>query len=337
MLIESERKKSLFTLGCYLVEYSPHKKGYEELDDVLKRAQAANGWYTAENLKTALRAWGEVLSMDNIDQWLAGYALNEPQKLKTIGLVLAGNIPLVGFHDLLCVWASGHNAQIKASSKDNILLPFIAKQLELFGKKKCFEFIDKPLKNIDAVIATGSNNSARYFEYYFSKIPSIVRKNRNGLAVLTGEESKHDFEQLGKDMLLYFGMGCRNVSKLLVPHNFDFNLIFGGLYPWASVIENAKYANNYDYNKAVFLMSDFDFLENGFFMLKQDTAMAAPIASAFYDYYDNTDELNQYLRNHNDAIQCIVGKNHTPFGSSQTPNLWEYADQVDTLAFLLSL
>ena len=337
MLTESECKESLFILGRYLLEYSPDKKGYKELNEVLKRAQADNGWFTAENLKTALRTWGEVLSKDNIDKWLAQYALNESKKIKTIGLVLAGNIPLVGFHDLVCVWASGHIAKIKASSKDNILLPFIAKQLELFGKKKCFKFIDKPLKNIDAVIATGSSNSARYFEYYFSKIPSIIRKNRNGLAVLTGEESKHDFEQLGKDMLLYFGMGCRNVSKLLVPHNFDFNFIFGGLYPLASVIENAKYSNNYDYNKAVFLMSDFDFLENGFFMLKQDAAMAAPIASAFYDYYDNLDELNQYLRNQRDAIQCVVGKNYTPFGSSQKPNLWEYADQVDTLAFLLSL
>ena len=337
MLTESECKESLFILGRYLLEYSPDKKGYKELNEVLKRAQADNGWFTAENLKTALWTWGEVLSKDNIDKWLAQYALNESKKIKTIGLVLAGNIPLVGFHDLVCVWASGHIAKIKASSKDNILLPFIAKQLELFGKKKCFKFIDKPLKNIDAVIATGSNNSARYFEYYFSKIPSIIRKNRNGLAVLTGEESKHDFEQLGKDMLLYFGMGCRNVSKLLVPHNFDFNFIFGGLYPLASVIENAKYSNNYDYNKAVFLMSNFDFLENGFFMLKQDAAMAAPIASAFYDYYDNLDELNQYLRNQRDAIQCVVGKNYTPFGSSQKPNLWEYADQVDTLAFLLSL
>lgn len=334
---ETERIKALVELGHYLQEYQTQKKGYEALDKTLPLASATNGWFTEESMQTALNSWGTTLSQENVTHWIANYNLRTPKNPKTIGLVLAGNIPLVGFHDLICVWMSGHKAQIKKSSKDSVLLPFIANQLETIGGSNCFEFRDTPLSQVDAVIATGSNNAARYFEHYFSKIPNIIRKNRNGLAVLTGKESKEELELLGKDILQYYGLGCRNVSKMLLPQGFDVNLIFGGLYPWASVLDNIKYAHNYDYNKAVFLMSEFDFLENGFFLLKQDSAIAAPIATGYYDYYENEQAVQTYLETHKNEIQCVVGKQHLPFGTSQKPQLWEYADQVDTLAFLQSL
>ncbi len=334
---ETDSIKALVALGLYLKEYEVGKKGYEALDITLQKAKTHNGWFTLENMHMALKTWGATLSQENIDRWKEAYVFTPPILPKTVGLVLAGNIPLVGFHDLLCVWMSGHRAQIKGSSKDGVLLPFIAQQLEFFGGQKRFEFIDKPLHNLDAVIATGSNNAARYFEYYFSKIPHIIRKNRNGVAVLTGDESKEEMEQLGKDILQFYGLGCRNVSKILIPNGFDLNMIFGGLYPWASVMDNVKYAHNYDYNKAVFLMSEFDFLENGFFLLKQDAAIAAPIATAYYDYYENEAAAHNYLKAHQNDIQCVMGENQLPLGSSQKPQLWDYADQVDTLAFLLSL
>lgn len=337
MVEETSRINALIKLGRYLQEYQFEKIGYEDLDHALQQASASNGWFTKEAMQLALKSWGATLSQENIAQWIANYTLQIPINRKKIGLVLAGNIPLVGFHDLICVWISGHNAQIKKSSKDNVLLPFIARQLEVFGESNCFDFRDTPLGHVDAVIATGSNNAARYFEYYFSKVPTIIRKNRNGLAVLTGKESKEELEFLGKDILQYYGLGCRNVSKILLPKGYDLNLIFGGLYPWASVIDNIKYAHNYDYNKAVFLMSEFDFLENGFFLLKQDSAIAAPIATAYYEYYENEQAVQTYLNQHKNEIQCVVGKKNIPFGNAQEPKLWEYADQVDTLAFLQSL
>lgn len=334
---ETVRINALVELGIYLQEYQFQKIGYEALDKTLQMASASNGWFTEQTMQMALKSWGSTLSQENIERWVANYSLPTRLHPKKIGLVLAGNIPLVGFHDLISVWISGHMAQIKKSSKDSELLPFIAKQLEIFGGSNCFEFRDTPLSQVDAVIATGSNNAARYFEHYFSKIPNIIRKNRNGLAVLTGKESKEELQLLGKDILQYYGLGCRNVSKILLPRDFDLNLIFGGLYPWASVLDNIKYAHNYDYNKAVFLMSEFDFLENGFFLLKQDTAIAAPIATAYYEYYENEQAIQAYLDKNKNEIQCVVGKKNLPFGSSQKPELWEYSDQVDTLAFLLSL
>jgi len=334
---ETESVKALVSLGQFLTNYEPQKKGYEALDSILSQANAANGWFSTTNLQHALKTWGDTLSSEDVTRWLKAYPLKQPKSPKTIGLVLAGNIPLVGFHDLLCVWVSGHQAQIKVSSKDNILLPYIAQKLEEFGGKTCFQFQDKPLENVAAIVATGSNNAARYFEHYFAKVPHIIRKNRNGIAVLTGEETKEELEGLGQDILQHYGLGCRNVSKLLLPKGYDLNLIFGGLYPYASVLENAKYAHNYDYNKAVFLMSDFDFLENGFFMLKQDQAIAAPIAVAYYEYYDHPEGLQDYLNRHQDEIQCVVGKDYIPFGQAQNPMLWKYADQVDTLQFLASL
>ena len=260
-----------------------------------------------------------------------------------MGLILAGNIPLVGFHDFLSVLISGNNVLIKTSSNDQFLLPFLAKYLiaiepELSNK---ITFVEGKLENFDAVIATGSNNTARYFEYYFKDKPSIIRKNRNSVAVLNGEETKEQLMALGEDIFRYFGLGCRNVSKLFVPKGYSFNAFFEAIFEYQDIIHYEKYANNYDYNKAVFLMSNFKLLDNGFLTIKEDSSYASPISSVFYEFYENLEELQIRLESESEQIQCIVSnnlvKNSIDFGQTQRPNLWDYADNVDTISFLLTI
>ena len=286
-----------------------------------------------------IQGLGDALSKEKINKWITSYDLEENQEQKTIAVIMAGNIPLVGLHDLISIWISGDIALVKCASKDQILIPFIANLDPVF--KSSTIFTTEKLDGFDAVIATGGNNAARYFDYYFSKYPHIIRKNRNGVAVLTGNESKDEYEALGKDILQYYGMGCRNVSKLYVPKGFDLNLVFGGVYPLASVLNVNKYANNYDYNKAVFLMSEFDFIENGFFMIKKDKGISSPIACAFYEHYENIETLEKKLDTLEDQIQCLVStiplKNAIPFGQTQQPQLWDYADEIDTMTFLINL
>ena len=256
---------------------------------------------------------------------------------------MAGNIPLVGFHDFLSVLISGHNVIVKQSSNDKHLLPFIAKFLEHIEPnfKGRIYFTDEKLRNFDAVIATGSNNTARYFEYYFKNKPSIIRNNRNSIAILTGNESESELKELSNDIFRYYGLGCRNVSKLYVPKGYNFDYFFKAIYHWNPIIEKAKYANNYDYNKAVYLMSEFQMLENGFLMIKEDQSFSSPIATVFYETYTDLNELKIQLNLVKDQIQCIVANgfsdNEIPFGQSQNPKLWEYADNMDSIAFLLKI
>ena len=254
---------------------------------------------------------------------------------------MAGNIPLVGFHDFLSVLISGHNVLVKTSSNDQHLLPFLAKYIiaiePRFADK--ITFVDGKLENFDAVIATGSNNTARYFEYYFKDKPSIIRKNRNSVAVLNGKETKEQLVALGEDIFRYFGLGCRNVSKLFVPKGYSFDAFFEAIFEYQDVIHYEKYANNYDYNKAVFLMSNFKLLDNGFLTLKEDQSYASPISSVFYEFYDDIDTLQKKLQSDHEQIQCIVSnigiENSIDFGQTQKPKLWDYADNVDTISFLL--
>jgi hypothetical protein len=256
---------------------------------------------------------------------------------------MAGNIPLVGFHDFLSVLISGHSVLIKQSSNDKQLLPFLAKYIEYIDPsiKGAITFTDKKLTDFDAIIATGSNNTARYFEYYFGNKPNIIRKSRNSVAVITGNETETDFEKLSDDIFTYFGLGCRSVSKLYVPRDFDFNHFFNGMFVKKDIIFNAKYANNYDYNKAVYLMSEFDLLENGFLMIKEDESYSSPIATIFYEYYDNPVDLKIKLYQDKESIQCVVSKgflpDEIPYGETQNPQLWDYADGVNTLNFLSKL
>jgi hypothetical protein len=312
---------------------------YDEFISLVELSQSHNGWFTPEQVYFSIQSWGNTLTETNLNQWLSSYDFSKITS-KKVGLVLAGNIPLVGFHDFLSVLISGHDVLVKTSSNDQHLLKFLAKYLiaiqpELNSK---ITFVEGKLEGFDAVIATGSNNTARYFEFYFKDKPSIIRKNRNSVAVLYGTETLEDLVGLGEDIFRYFGLGCRNVSKLFVPKDYNFEAFFKAMYTYREVIQYEKYANNYDYNKAVFLMSNFELLDNEFLTIKEDTSYSSPISSIFYEFYDNLEAVKSRLQEDADQIQCIVSKNLTEnsiaFGQTQQPKLWDYADNVDTLAFL---
>jgi len=308
----------------------------------LKLAKEHNDWFTKKNLAFALQGWAESLTPKQLDLWLKTYNFNtvSPQK---VAIIMAGNIPLVGFHDFISVLISGHDVLVKQSSNDKHILPYLAKYLEYVepGFKGKITFTEGKLTDFDAVIATGSNNTARYFEFYFKNKPSIIRKNRNSVAVLSGNESEEQMLNLSEDIFRYYGLGCRNVSKLFLPKGYNFDAFFNAMFPWKDIINENKYANNYDYNKAVYLMSEFDMLENGFLMIKEDKSYSSPIATLFYEYYDTTDELKEKLKAEAEHIQCIVANNfintEIPFGQTQKPKLWDYADNVDVIDFLLKI
>ncbi len=305
----------------------------------LKLAQEHNSWFTKSNLLFACENWASALTQSNIQQWVADEKLDTVEE-KVVAIIMAGNIPLVGFHDFIAVLISGHSVLVKQSSNDKHLLPFLAKFLEITNNdfKGKIKFTEEKLENFDAVIATGSNNTARYFDYYFKDKPNIIRKNRNSIAVLTGNETEKELENFSNDIFQYFGLGCRSVSKLFVPKDYDFDNFFKGMYNKQEIIHNAKYANNYDYNKAVYLMSKFDILENGFLMIKEDQSYSSPIASVFYEFYEDKNDLRAKIEAEKDQIQCVVSKDfiedEIPFGHTQQPKLWDYADGVNTLDFL---
>lgn len=315
---------------------------FDEMEEKIDNAVHYNGWFTRENVVFSLQQWSEALTEENLKLWLAEYDLSRSGG-KTVGIVMAGNIPLVGFHDFISVLVSGHNVLVKLSSNDKQLLPVISKYLMKLDSRyeERIKFTKDKLEGFDAVIATGSNNTARYFEYYFKDKPSIIRKNRNSVAILTGNESQEELSSLGEDIFRYYGLGCRNVSKLYVPENYDFDRFFKAIYEWNPIIHRDKYANNYDYNKAVYLMSEFRLLENGFLILKEDNSFGSPIGTLFYETYKNEDQLKKNLQKNEDKIQCIVknepGHGEVRFGQTQKPQLWDYADNIDTIEFLLNL
>ena len=346
----TERKKAFIELGRFLSQFSldssrqkdnvaHNEPFYHQMLELVQRSKSHNGWYTEEQVFFALQSWAEALTAENLDNWLSRYNVENIEP-KTVGLVLAGNIPLVGFHDFLSVLVTGHRALVKTSSNDQQLLPFLAKYLIATEPRfnDYITFTEGKLENFDAVIATGSNNTARYFEYYFRDKPAIIRKNRNSAAILTGNETKEELVALGEDIFRYFGLGCRNVSKLFVPKGYDFKLFFEAMYKYRDVIHYEKYANNYDYNKAVYLMSNFKILDNEFLTIKEDAGYSSPISSVFYEYYDSLDDVRQKLETEHEQLQCVVSNgltdNSIPFGQTQKPSLWDYADNVDTIAFL---
>lgn len=339
---ESLKKNSVLNNDLASLSSTSSRGFFDDFLELIELSQSHNGWYTRENVMFAIQSWAEALTEENLNKWISGYDFNVT-KSKKVGLILAGNIPLVGFHDFICVLLSGHNVLVKTSSNDQHLLPFLAKYLLSIEPelKNSITFVEGKLENFDAVIATGSNNTSRYFDYYFKDKPSIIRKSRNSVAVLDGTESKEQMIALGEDIFRYFGLGCRNVSKIFIPKGYNFDLFFNGMFPYQDVIKYEKYANNYDYNKAVFLMSNFKLLDNEFLTIKEDTSYASPIASVFYEYYDNLNDLKNRLSTENEQIQCIVSnnliENSIAFGTTQKPQLLDYADNVDTIKFLTSL
>ncbi|MFI8378050.1 acyl-CoA reductase [Leeuwenhoekiella sp. NPDC079379] len=311
--------------------------------EVLKTATRENAWFTPEHLQMALSSWSETLTETSLKNWTSTYTFDTNLESKRVAVIMAGNLPLVGFHDFLSVLISGHSVLAKLSSDDKLILPFLAKVLTaiepLFENR--IEFTEGKLTTFDAVVATGSNNTARYFEYYFKTKPHIIRKNRNAVAVLTGNESKEELELLGDDIFRYFGMGCRSVSKLFVPKDYNFDSFYKAMFNYKDLLNHHKYANNYDYNKAVYLMSLFPILDNGFLVLKEDESFSSPISVVFYERYESLDKLKEYLDKHEDQIQCIVAsgfhQKEVDFGQAQKPKLSDYADGVDTIAFLLKI
>ena len=335
-------------LGKYLTDfcdncYSKTDEVDSELKKIVAQARHHNGWFTEDNILFALKQWGYLLTEENLKAWLSNYTFKKDSEPKTVGIVMAGNIPLVGFHDFLCVLLSGNKVLVKLSSNDKILLPYLSKYLiqQEASLADKIEFVDGKLENFDAVIATGSNNTGRYFEYYFGNKPNIIRKNRNSVAVLTGNETENELRALGEDIFRYYGLGCRNVSKIYVPKDYDFDTLFKALYDYKDIIHQHKYANNYDYNKAVYLMSQFKIMDNGFMVLKEDEALTSPISVLYYSHYDDESRLRKELEELGEHIQCVVSSeslaNGVNFGDTQKPRLNDYADGIDTMEFLLQL
>lgn len=329
-----QRINALSQLGTYL------SNNDKALTEVLQKIQYQNGWFTLEQTQFCLNAWTGLLNEENLTKWTANYSLANPAHPKKVGLILAGNIPLVGFHDVLAVLLSGHIALIKLSSQDNTLLPFLLTQLSRIAPELATQYqITERLNEMDAVIATGSNNSARYFDYYFGKYPHIIRKNRNSVAILTGDESKEELQLLGEDIFRYYGLGCRNVSKIYVPRLYNFSALYEALEPYKTVLENNKYTNNYEYNRTLLLMNSVFHYDNRFLMISENAGLASPIASLHYEEYDFVSEAEEKIQAQSEQIQCVVGSllGCIPFGKSQQPELWDYADGVDTMEFLKGL
>ena len=309
-----------------------------DFKDVITKAQSKNPWFTDANIKVNLTYWSKKLTKHNLNKWLIKYNLNNTSR-KNIAIIMAGNIPLVGFHDFICVFLSGHNSIIKLSNSDNCIIPFLTDLMKLPSDRIVYS--DSFLKDYDGVIATGSDNTSRYFDYYFKNKRSIIRKNRNSIAILNGEESNDDLKSLSQDIFTYFGLGCRNVSKLYVPKNYNFDLFFNSIFCYKELINNHKYANNYDYNKAIYLMSEYKFLDNGFFIVKEGNEMHSPISTINFEYYDNISILKEKINLEDDNIQCIVSniefKGKVNFGETQNPSLNQYADNIDVMRFLLTI
>lgn len=334
MIIE-ERIKAFVQLGEFIKSLPA-----EKFKTLAESIRIENPWFTEANLRMTVSAILKFLDERNLYEWLSNYSLPERQP-KVIALIMAGNIPGVGFHDLLCVLLSGDHALIKLSSKDTNLVKFLVEKLieinPVFASKVNYS---EQLQSFDAVIATGSDNTSRYFEYYFGKYPHIIRKNRTSVAVLDGTEDEKDLLQLGTDIFSYFGLGCRNVSKLFVPRGFNFSRLLKCWESFHDLENHHKYHNNYHYQKSIFLVSQIPFLDNGFVLLQESEKLVSPISVVYYEYYDTREDLRDKLSSLHDKLQCIVG--HLPpaaikFGDTQFPELSDYADGVDVLKFLQEL
>lgn len=322
-----------------------YRKYIENLKDLMLHSNSYNGWFTEDSVRYMLKTVGVGLSRDNLNRWIKMYRSDfSVTQQKTIAVIMAGNIPAVGFHDLLCVLISGNRVRAKLSGDDNRLIPAIVDLLVAIepGFSNTCEFTEERLSGFDAVIATGSNNTSRYFEYYFGKYKNLIRKNRNGVAVLTGNENNEELEALGNDIFTYYGLGCRNISKIMVPKQYDFTNLVSILSKNSPVTENHKYFNNYEYNKAIYIVNGTKHYDSGNLLLVENDQISSPVSVLYYQYYNNIDELENYLNTNEKNIQCIVTGSplhfeSVAFGNSQHPELWDYADGVDTLYFLLSL
>lgn len=345
MINLQQRIKAFTELGKQLNNKVANYDKDESFKTILNQAKSQNSWFTIPNQLKALSAIADMLDKNALANWLKAYPKIENRiNPKTIGVIMAGNIPAVGFHDLLVVLVSGNKLQSKCSSSDVVLIKLLTDMLIAIepSSKDRINFTDR-IKNVDAVIATGSNNSSRYFEYYFKNIPHVTRKNRNSVAVLTGNETIEELNELGKDIFSYFGLGCRNVSKLMVPEGYAFDTFFESIASYgAEMNDHNKYLNNYDYYRAIYLLEQIPFLTNNFLHIKEDESFASPVSVLHYEVYKSKTELKDRLASSLERIQCIVANEkilggEAGFGKTQQPTVNDYADGVDTLAFILNL
>lgn len=332
----------LCKLGLYIKNFLETKpENFNENDEyfsaLLRKSEIENSWFTLENQKFALMQWADLLTEERLKQWLSNYQTAKTSK--KVGLILAGNIPVVGFHDVISVVLSNHIPLIKLSSKDRQLLPFLLKKWNEFSEGNVqYELVEK-LDGFDAVIATGSNNTARYLEYYFKDHLSIIRKNRTSVAVLKGDETEAELQLLAEDIFRYFGLGCRNVTRIFIPENFLIDRIFENFLNFKEVINHHKYANNYEYNRAVYLLNQVKFWDNNFVMLKEDNDLFSPLSVINFSRYTELEQVQKFLDENEENIQAVVAKpelglNSIPLGTAQYPGLDTYADNVDTMKFL---
>jgi hypothetical protein len=348
-MLQSERLQTFVALGHFLRS----AEAQSELADIAQQANYRNNWFTPENSLNALRAIAdEFLTTDKLTAWVGQYPTPSVQTPRTIGVVMAGNIPAVGFHDLLCVLLSGHRLLAKLSTQDFVLIHYLIKKLTDINPAigNWIEEADR-LNAADAFIATGSNNTARYFEYYFGKKPHIIRKNRTSVGLLMGEEDEDEFLKLSHDISDYYGLGCRNVSTILVPEEYDFTPLLRTLEPQVSIyLNNHKYQNNYDYNKSIYLINAVPHLDNGYLLVTENDGLVSPISVLYYQTYKLQEDATVWLDAHAEKIQVVAsaqasavrtGQGWYPgsvaFGYTQRPGLSDYADGVDTMAFLMEL
>lgn len=353
MLLLEQRIKAFASLGSFIETYL--NIGDSEIPDQsnqqafsfhaeVGRAMQANPWFTLNNIRLALESIRGMLHEEKLGQWLADYSVREKKNPLRIGVVMAGNIPLVGFHDFLCVLLSGHIFYGKLSSEDQFLLPALWKVLlsiepAFYSQVKLFH---GKLDSFDAIIATGSNNTARYFDYYFGKYPHIIRQNRNGIAIIDGNETEEDFVKLGEDVFSYFGLGCRNVSSLFVPKGYDFSAMLNNFSAFETVKQHSKYFNNYLYNKSLLLINKEFHYDNGFILLVSRETLSSPISVLHFQNYDHPENLAAILTSQENQIQCIVSRKahfdgSFDFGEAQKPAVHTYADGIDTMNFLINL
>ena len=339
-----ERVSAFENLGNVIREKTNNSSLFWE---VIESAHFHNPWFTPEFCRYAIESIAQKwLNKKSLNEWVSRYPSSyfEPKTTKNIGVVMAGNVPFVGLHDMLCVLVSGHNFVGKQSSKDGDLMQGVINLLLKVEPRfsNSISILEGKLENFDAVIATGSNNSARYFEYYFGKYPNIIRKNRHSIAILSGSETEEELSSLASDIFTYFGLGCRNVSKVLVPKGFDLKPLFNAFEPYKNLINHNKYANNYEYHRAIYLMNQVTHFDNGFLILKPDDGLGSPVGVLFYQHYSNLEGAISYVDSQKESIQCVVSNNpqipnSIPLGTTQEPKLDDYADGIDTLDFLAKL
>lgn len=328
-----ERKELLVQLGTYMLS------GDEPWQQVKHRAFLDNNWFIPEFVDLSVKNIAEnFLQPQALQKLIDDYKIPEENSSpRKVGIVMAGNIPLVGFHDLLCVFLTGHYAWIKPSSKDEVLIKHLVHKMTQWSEEaKQYVVISEMLKNCDAYIATGSNNSARYFEYYFRNHPTIIRKNRTSVAILEGNESNEELEALGDDVYQYFGLGCRNVTKIFVPEHYDFKPLLEAFKKYNYLINHHKYKNNYDYNLAVHILNNHYYMTNGSILLVEDPSAFSRIGQLHFEYYSSADEVRRKLLL-DENIQCVTGRHSIPLGQAQCPQVSDYADGVDTVRFLMGL